>query len=86
MLKTRLATTVAVERKSNRDSAGAMDTPDDPPGTQKKRSRADDLHMALCVDKGIVKLYAPSREHEMKARWDVSYASPIDGADAVTSA
>ena len=62
-----------------------MDTSEDPPATQGKHCRADDLHPAFVADIEVVQEHAQWRDPGTRAHWDVAKASPLDGVDAAIS-
>ena len=86
VLKTRLSTTGAVERKRAHDNENVMDTSGDKPAAKAKRCRVEDIYPATVVEKDILKERAQWRNSEMTAHQDAAEASLLKGVDAAISA
>ena len=72
--------------KRNRAMDGVAHNSDDFPGTQERRCRAGGLHLASVADKGAAKGQGQWRKSELKARWDATHGSAVEGAGAAISA
>ena len=86
VLKSRLFTINAFERKRNRSMADGANTSGATPPNQGKRRRADDLFLALVEEKEIVMDHAQRWGLETKAHWNANDASSVNGADFAISA
>ena len=85
VLKTRLSTMDADDRKRVREKGEAASTPGDMPVNQGKRRRADDLYFPPVGNKEIVEGDAQRLGPGAKAHWDAANTSPLVGADAAIS-
>ena len=63
-----------------------MGASEDMPVTREKRCRLGSLHLASAVDMEVVREHAQRRGSWSEAHWDAVRASPLEGADAGTSA
>ena len=82
VLKTRLPTMDAVQRKRVWDKEDAVDTSEDLPVPQEKRFRADGFLSPFPADTGIVMGRAQRRSSGARAHWDRGKASPLEGGNA----
>ena len=72
--------------KRNHAMADAAGNPEELRGNRGKRYRVGDIHLAFAAAEAVAKEHTQWRDPELKARWDATHASPVEGVDVAISA